>query len=422
MRGERPLKASISGHFLPVNSVGGGRDSGVRIEAECMTRMGRLDRYLFSTAAIAFVAVLGSLTTMVWLTQVLRRFDLLATQGQSLFVFVTVTLLALPMLMLVIAPIALFIAILFTLNRLSADSELIVMNAAGVSRWRVFRPLFALTMIVATLSVLVSAEVGPWTLRTLRQQIAKVNADIVSNVAVPGRFVQIERGLTFHVRERGPNGLMLGIFVYDGRNPENETTYLAERGRIAQSDKGAYLVLDQGLMQRRQGANKTPNFVEFQRYAFDMSQLTSNQNVIYRATDRTLYDLVTANETDEMYKQDPGRFRAELHKRLSSPLFPIAAFILAFAFLGEARTTRQSRGLAMAGAAGTFAIVEILGFGTQGFVAKNASLTPITYLVPLAGIGYGLLLISGFVQLRVPAFLQQIADLVAARFDRLKTA
>ncbi len=383
--------------------------------------MGRLDRYLFTNAAIAFVAVLGSLTTMVWLTQVLRRFDLLATQGQSLFVFFNITALALPMLMLVIAPIALFIAVLFTLNRLSADSELIVMNAAGVSRWRIFRPLLALTLIVASLSILVSAEVGPWTLRTLREQIARVNADIVSNVAVPGRFLSLEKGLTFHVRERGPNGLMMGIFVHDARTPENETTYIAERGRITQADKAAYLILDQGVMQRRQ-TGKAPNFVEFQRYAFDLSQLTPNQSVFYRATDRTLIDLMTADDRDPMYKQDPGRFRAELHKRLSAPLFPIAAFVIAFAFLGQARTTRQSRGLAVAGAAGTFALVEILGFGTQGFIAKNASFTWLSYFVPLAGIAYGLLIISGILQLKMPNLLQRLADAVAARFERAQAA
>jgi lipopolysaccharide export system permease protein len=154
-----------------------------------------------------------------------------------------------------------------------------------------------------------------------------------------------------------------------------------------------------------------------------MSQLTTaNQNVLYRATDRTLMDLISADETDDMYRQDPGRFRAELHKRLSSPLFPIAAFILAFAFLGEARTTRQSRGLAIAGAAGAFALVEILGFGTQGFIAKNASLTWLTYLVPLGGIFYGLLMIAGYAQFKMPAFVQRFADAIAARFERLQAA
>jgi lipopolysaccharide export system permease protein len=384
--------------------------------------MGRLDRYLFSTAAIAFLAVLGSLTTLVWLTQVLRRFDLLATQGQSFVSFFNITVLSLPMLMLVIAPIALFIAIVFTLNRLSADSELIVISAAGVSRWSIFRPLFIVTMIVATFTIAVSAEVGPWTLRALRDQLAKVNADIVSNVAIPGRFMTMDRALTFHIRERGPNGLMLGIFVYDARNPEAETTYIAERGRITQSEDTTFLILDQGLMQRRQGQTKSPSFVEFQRYAFDMSQLATGPTVFYRATDRPLYDLIYVDEKDDVYKQDPGRFRAELHKRLSSPLLPIAGFILAFAFLGEARTTRQNRGLAMGGAALAFGIVQILGFGTQGLIAKNASMVWISYAVPLAGIFYGLLVIAGYAQFKIPNFLQQFADLLAARFERLKTA
>jgi lipopolysaccharide export system permease protein len=387
-----------------------------------VVRMGRLDRYLFSTAAIAFLAVLGSLTTMVWLTQVLRRFDLLATQGQTLIIFLTVTGLALPMLMLVIAPIALFIAVVFTLNRLNADSELIVMNAAGVSRWQVFRPLFVLTMIVATLSVIVSAEVGPYTLRKLREQISKVNADIISNVAIPGKFTTIDRGLTFHVRERGPNGLMIGLFVYDGRNPDNESTYIAERGRITQTGENVYLILDQGVLQRKQGKDKTPNFVEFQRYAFDMSQFNSAQSVTYRATDLALTDLLWADANDPTYKQDPARFRTELHKRLSAPLYPLAAFIIAFGFLGNARTTRQSRGVAIGGAAAAFAAIEIAGFGTSGFVARNALLTPLPYVVPLAGIAFGLMVSAGMIRAELPSFIQKIADAIAARVERLQTA
>ncbi len=384
--------------------------------------MGRLDRYLFSTAAIAFLAVLGSLTTMVWLTQVLRRFDLLATQGQTLIIFLMVTGLALPMLMLVIAPIALFIAVVFTLNRLNADSELIVMSAAGVSRWQIFRPLLLLTMIVATLSVIVSAEVGPYTLRKLREQVAKVNADIITNVAIPGKFTTIDRGLTFHVRERGPNGLMIGLFVYDGRNPDNESTYIAERGRITQTEQNVYLILDQGVLQRKQGKDKTPNFVEFQRYAFDMSQFNSAQNVTYRATDLALTDLLWADVNDPTYKQDPARFRTELHKRLSAPLYPLAAFIIAFGFLGNARTTRQSRGVAIGGAAAVFAGIEIAGFGTSGFVARNALLAPLPYLVPLSGIAFGLMVSAGLIRLEVPSFIQKIADAIAARVERLQTA
>lgn len=386
--------------------------------------VGRLDRYLFSTAAIAFLAVLTSLTTMVWLTQVLRRFDLLAAQGQSLLIFLTVTALALPMLMLVIAPIALFIAIVYTLNRFNADSELVVMAAAGVSRWRVFRPLMVLAVMVAMLSVYVSAELGPWTLRTLRDQIAKVNADIVANVAMPGRFTTIERGLTFHIRERGSGGTLAGIFVHDVRDPANEATYIAERGRIVRADTGMYLVLDSGLLQRAQGPNRNPNFVEFQRYAFDLSQFgnAAAANTQYRATDRPISELVNPPLEDPIYKQDPSRFRTELHKRLSAPLYPFAAFIIAFAFLGEARTTRQSRGMAMTGAAAAFAAVEIAGFGTSGFVARSALAAPLPYVIPLIGIAFGMFWIAGGSRVRVPAFIERAANAITARIERLQSA
>lgn len=384
--------------------------------------MRRLDRYIFSTAAIAFLAVLASLTTMVWLTQVLRRFDLLAAQGQSLIVFLTVTGLALPMLMLVIAPIALFIATAYTLNRFNADSELVVIAAAGVSRWRIFRPLIALTLIVAALSVYISADLGPWTLRTLREQIAKVNADIVTNVAMPGRFTQIERGLTFHIRERATGGTLAGIFVYDARDPANEATYIAERGRIMRNEQGLFLVLDQGVLQRAQGPGRNPNFVEFQRYAFDLSQFSSTANIQYRASDRTLADLIWPPVEDPVYQQDPTRFRAELHKRLSAPLYPLAAFIIAFAFLGEPRTTRQSRGLSIAGAALAFGVIEIAGFGTSGFVVRSALATPLPYLIPLLGIAFGLSWIAGGSRMRVPGFVQRTADAIAARIERLQSA
>lgn len=384
--------------------------------------MGRLDRYLFTTAGVAFLAVLGSLTTMVWLTQVLRRFDLLATQGQTIIVFLTVTALALPMLMLVIAPIALFIACVYTLNRFNADSELVVLAAAGVSRWRIFRPLLALTLLVSLLSILVSAHFGPMTLRVLRDQVAKVNADILANVVVPGRFTTFDRQLTFHIRERSPNGTLYGIFVFDARDPANETTYIAERGRISSSGTGSFLLLEQGSLQRAQGPGKSPNFIQYQRYAFDMSQFSAAAAVEYRASDRPLAELIWPRENDALYKQNPQRFRAELHKRLSSPLYPLAALIIAFAFLGEARTTRQSRGVAIAGAAAAFAAIEIAGFGTSGFVARSPAATPLPYLVPLTGIVLGLLYIFGWIRLQVPAFIQRTADAISDRIERLQSA
>ena len=91
----------------------------------------RVERYVFRTAACAFLAGLFALTGVVWVTQALRQFDLLTNKGQSLLVFLSITGLTMPSLVAIIAPVALFTGVLYCLNKLNGDSELVVMSAAG---------------------------------------------------------------------------------------------------------------------------------------------------------------------------------------------------------------------------------------------------------------------------------------------------
>ena len=164
--------------------------------------MSGFDRYIFRTTFGAFLLVLISLTAVIWLTHALREIDLMTNQRQTILTFIGITGLLIPMLILVIAPLALVVAVGHTLNRLNTDSEIVVMNASGMSPWRVFRPFLTTTLVVSALVLWVSAYVAPLGLRELRDWATKVKADFVVNVVQPGRFINIERGLTLHIRER----------------------------------------------------------------------------------------------------------------------------------------------------------------------------------------------------------------------------
>jgi lipopolysaccharide export system permease protein len=383
--------------------------------------MGRLDRYILLTAGGAFTAVLVVLTSMVWVTTALRRFDLLTSQGQTVKVFLTVTALSLPTLMVVVAPIALFLAIVYTLHKLNSDSELVAMSAAGVSPWHLLRAPLAFSIVVAIVSTFVTADYGPRSLRSLRDQISMVNADIVSNVAVPGRFTAIDRGLTFHVRERAPGGVLLGIFINDERDRAQSTTYIAERGRIIPSGSILILVLEQGSIQRSGGRNSS--IVEFDQYGFDLSQFDPAVSAsLDKASFRSLTELLWPAPDDRAYLVDAPRYRVELHKRLSTPLYPIAAFVIAFAFLGSPRTTRQSRGLSIVGAATAFMAVEIVGLGSGGLVERTAWAAPLPYIFPIAAIGLGMFVILNNIETRVPLPLQRLADAISIRVERMSNA
>src|SRR5262245_54059030 len=106
-------------------------------------------RYVFRQVAGALLLILLSLSGIVWIALALRQLNLVTAQGQDTLMLLKMTTLGLPSLMVLIAPIALLIAAIHTLNRLNSDSELIVLTASGATIWRVARPLFALALILA---------------------------------------------------------------------------------------------------------------------------------------------------------------------------------------------------------------------------------------------------------------------------------
>ena len=197
--------------------------------------MGSIGRYMFRATMGAFLITLVSLTVVIWFTQAMRDFDLITSQPQTLLVFVGITGMIIPLLVMMIAPIALVIATAHVLNKLSSDSEIIVMNAAA-SPWRLLRPFLAAALVVSLLVGIIAAYLSPRSLRELRDWGAQVRADILTNIVQPGRFTTIGGNLTFHIADRKQNGLLVGIFVDDRRDSGVHSTYLAEQGEIVKND------------------------------------------------------------------------------------------------------------------------------------------------------------------------------------------
>src|SRR3954468_22357417 len=212
--------------------------------------MGSIDKYIFRTTLASFALVLVSLTGVIWITQALRGIDLMTSQGQTIMTFLGLTSLIIPVLVLIIAQVALMIAISHTLNKLATDSEIIVMNAAGLSPIRLFRPFFYATVVVAILVAYIAAYMAPDSMRRLKQWDAEITADVLANILQPGRFTQLDQNLTIRIRERQPGGVLVGIFVDDRRNPAERITIVADHGTVLNNATGSFLVLDDGNLQR----------------------------------------------------------------------------------------------------------------------------------------------------------------------------
>ncbi|HEX2656171.1 MAG TPA: LPS export ABC transporter permease LptF [Xanthobacteraceae bacterium] len=381
--------------------------------------MGSIDRYIIQTCLGAFVLVLVSLTAVIWVTHALREIDLMTNQGQTILVFLGITGLLIPLLVLVIAPIALVIAVSYAINKFNSDSEIVVMNAAGMSPWRMFRPFLTVAITVGLMVGFISSYLAPKGLRELRDWATKVRADLVTNIAQPGRFMSLERGLTFHIRERRTNGQLVGIFIDDQRNPNERATFLAEHGEIVKTEKGSYLVLANGSMQRLETGKTDPAIVLYDRYAFDLSRFAgSSQSTVtnYGVRERFLWDLFDPDPNDPMVKAQPGQFRAEFHDRLLAPFYPLAFVVIAFAVLGAPRTTRQSRGFSLGLAIAAVSGLRMIGFAAAVFAVNSPSAILTMYGSIALTLILGFVAISRGTIIEPPAMLTKLVDDLTNRF------
>nr|RAW03942.1 LPS export ABC transporter permease LptF [Aerococcus urinae] len=347
-----------------------------------------LTRYIFWQAAGPFLVATFTLTGIIWLTQALKMLDVLITQGQTVGTFFELSLLALPSAVNTVLPIALFCALLYTLNKLITDSELVVMFSAGVSRWSITVPVLTLTALVMVVVIALNLYFMPAGMRELRQKLFAIRGDVATSLIREGAFTNPVPGLTVYVRSRTPEGSIRGILVHDERNLAQPVTYMAETGELVRSSEGARLVMYNGNIERvirNPKANESPvSLLYFDKYTYDLTQYASAQKATeYEVRDRYLNELFNPASTDLYGQMYRARLRAEGHDRLVAALYPVMFSMIALAALLPAPFNRRGYTLRIAGAAVVAIVARVIGFGLVNIAASQPIFIPLIYLLPL---------------------------------------
>lgn len=353
-----------------------------------------LSRYLFAEAFWPLLFFIGALTGIVWLSQSLRFFGVLIDQQQSAGTFFFLIGLIIPSILVFVLPGALACAAFYALFRLHADSELVVMSSAGISRLRIAAPFLALAALVAGGQWAINLYVNPLAQRTLRDLIFEIRGDIISNVLRPGQFTVAGSGLTVYVRERAGPRRALGILLHDSREAERPITYTAETGDIADTDEGPRFILTNGTVQRVEGEGRVAT-LRFERYVIDLAPFQAEARGADRGTpERYLGELFNPPNPETLTETRRNDMFAEAHDRLSSPLYSFLIVLLPVAAIATATSGRRSLGWRLAAAAGALIVIRVMGLGLRGFTANGPMLWPILYLFP-AGVAAGLFLWLG---------------------------
>jgi lipopolysaccharide export system permease protein len=347
--------------------------------------MSRLDRYVLRQVLLVSVFVAASLTAVAWLTQSMRLVDMVMNRGLSVSLFVWFTALLLPTFLALVLPVALFTAVAFVYNKLALDSELIVMQSAGLSRLGLARPALVASAMAALVCYSITIFFQPASYRAFKDLEFEIRNNYASILLQEGVFNEVSRGITVYVRKRGPGGELLGILVQDDRKPESPVTVMAERGAIVPGEHGPRVVMINGNRQeRREGKELSQLF--FERYDFDLGALGESPYARFRKPqERYLGELfLPVDRADEI--PDYWRLRMEGHDRLAAPLLSFALPLVALALLLGAEFSRRGQVVRVLWAVGVLVALEAAMLGLKSLGARYPDTAGLIYLCPIATI------------------------------------
>ncbi len=342
--------------------------------------MQRLNRYVLRQilGPLAFFTL--ALTGVIWLSQSLRFVDWIFNKGLSTGFFLYMTALLLPGLLAIVMPIALFAAVIYAYHRLSAESEVIVMSAAGVGTWPLARPALLLALLVTALGYALTLYLMPLGQRTFGMLKMDLKTDLSHVLLQEGAFNTVTNGLTVYIRERGDGGEMRGILVHDSRDAARPTTMMAEQGVLVRTESGPRLILVKGNQQAIVPRTGQLSMLHFDRYTLDLGQFVKNTATRwFDAKERYIDELFQPGDS-AADRRNIDRFRAAGNDRLASPLFALVFVLMALAAILGGQFQRRGLGRRVAIAVGAALVVRLVGVATVNLAVKSPLLTPLIYL------------------------------------------
>lgn len=354
--------------------------------------MTRFDRYMLSQLMVMFGFFALILVAIFWINKAVRMFDRLIGDGQPGWVILEFTALTLPGVIGAVLPIASFAAAVYVVNRLSSESELMVMQATGYSPLRLARPVVIFGIVIVLLMSILSHLLIPNSLSQLRVRQDEVSRNITTKLLTEGEFLHPVPGITFYIREITPEGELKDVFLSDRRNVDSAVTYTSSRAYLVQDDGGTRLVMVAGLAQNLRLSSNRLFTTHFDDFSYDISSLVSGDSI-------DLNKIAFASSAEML--RDPqavalrtgttlGGVMSQVHGRFTSALLCLVAALVGFSTLLVGTYSRFGVWRQVLLAFAMLVGLKIVESAVVAPVLTQAALWPLLYLPVVLGIALSL--------------------------------
>jgi lipopolysaccharide export system permease protein len=295
-------------------------------------RVSIIHRYILSEIIPGFLVNILVFTGVMLMARAMQLANLVIARGVSPLQVLEIFMLAAPRILTMSLPMGTLLAVLTAFMRFSADSELTVLQASGLSIYQMSPPVFAFGAVTAGLTALFSLWLAPaagWRFKNELLDLAKTRADLA---IVEQTFIRSFPGLVIYVGQMAlTGGEMAQIFINDARRAGEKAVISARRGRLGLDREAGVLVFElaEGVIDRVQEDRETTDSIFFNTYELKVSpggdMAGQNESGLFRGRAETpTWELEAA--ADRLGNPEASRaYSLEWHERWARPA---AAFLM----------------------------------------------------------------------------------------------
>ncbi|MGH7308173.1 MAG: LPS export ABC transporter permease LptG [Candidatus Rokuibacteriota bacterium] len=317
-----------------------------------------LDRYLLRELVAPFTLGVALFTFFLIIDRLYQLTELIITKGVPFHLVLQLLVFMLPSFLTYTLPMALLVAVLLAGARMAADLEVVACKAAGMSLWRLFRPVMVAGVIVALATASLTLFLTPAANRLFQQQLFVILQSRAVSAITERVFNMSFTDVMIYVEDISASQVGLrGVIVSDERDPKISRIITAREGRLIPDEPNRRITLRllegavneadvmpaapeaPGAAGAPPGGAAGPKRYRYTAFAvYDMTlSLESSLKGIGRL-EKPERDLGTAELRQRVaaLSQDPQSrlpFESELHKRQALPaaalVFALVAFPLA---------------------------------------------------------------------------------------------
>lgn len=258
------------------------------------------------------------LTSIIWITRIIRYIYYITEYGLNIKNFITIILNILPNLLMLTIPVSAFMSTIFLYNKLIKNNELIIFQNSGLKTMHLITPILMMSIFILIISYSITLHflvLSNIKFENIKDSMKNDAVKVLLNNTNFNTF----QNITIYAKE-DKNNILNSIFLYikstDKENPDR--IIYAQQGKIINT----HIVLTNGNLQEFNN-NNTLKTIYFDKYTLDISEYyntNKNKNIDF--------DLMSLKELYKI-KHTDSKVVAEIANRILTPILSLTLSILA---------------------------------------------------------------------------------------------